>query len=95
MIQPKTPMILGISTNFTSTTTQRVLLQALVDMKVQTGGRYPGSSSKLSSDLSSDFESQASSHVTSSTEYEFEDYWCDIYTRSIDGTLEFQEQYRL
>lgn len=59
------------------------------------GASLSRKSSKLSSDISSDFGSQASSHATDSTEYEFEDYWCDIYTSSIDGTLEFQEQYRL
>lgn len=52
-------------------------------------------SSKLSFDLSSDLGPRASSHATRSTEYEFEDYWCDIYTHDINGKMEFREQYRL
>lgn len=63
--------------------------------QIADGALLSRKSSKLSFDSSSDFGSRASSHATNSTEYEFEDYWCDMYTHDNDGALEFREQYRL
>ncbi|KAG8158432.1 hypothetical protein KVR01_011554 [Diaporthe batatas] len=59
------------------------------------GGAISRQVSKPPLALSSGFRSQASSHTPCATKYQFEDYWCDIYTRDHDGTLQFRQQYRL